>query len=266
MTRRSRSEPVSGANVNPDLRTSDTASARPTENASARSDGQRDRHAAVRELRGQALHERLDLRVVRRRERQEPDLAPSRLRDELLRHLRDVARIELADRPVPVARLAEAAALRAAAHDLEAEAVLHDLDGRDHRLLGVVLGLQHRDPGALRLLGRARVVARDRRDASVLVVGDVVERGDVDALDLREAREEVAPGKTRVRAPRGTRRGTRDDASSASPIRNASKKSAIGSGLACTAAAENDRIRLAPVALPDRDARRDRACSGCSSS
>ena len=39
MTRRRRSEPVSGANVNPDLRTSETASARPTENASARNDG-----------------------------------------------------------------------------------------------------------------------------------------------------------------------------------------------------------------------------------
>ena len=39
MTRRRRSEPVSGANVKPDLLTSETASARPTENASARSDG-----------------------------------------------------------------------------------------------------------------------------------------------------------------------------------------------------------------------------------
>ncbi len=39
MTRRSRSEPVSGAKVKPDLRTSETASANPTENASARSDG-----------------------------------------------------------------------------------------------------------------------------------------------------------------------------------------------------------------------------------
>src|SRR5438046_9233298 len=39
MTRRSRSEPVSGANVKPDFLTSETASARPTENASARSDG-----------------------------------------------------------------------------------------------------------------------------------------------------------------------------------------------------------------------------------
>ena len=39
MTRRSRSEPVSGANVNPDLRTLLTASASATENDSARSDG-----------------------------------------------------------------------------------------------------------------------------------------------------------------------------------------------------------------------------------
>ena len=38
-TRRSRSEPVSGANVNPDLRTSETASASATEKASARSEG-----------------------------------------------------------------------------------------------------------------------------------------------------------------------------------------------------------------------------------
>ncbi len=39
ITRRRRSEPVSGAKVKPDLRTSDTASARPTEKASARSEG-----------------------------------------------------------------------------------------------------------------------------------------------------------------------------------------------------------------------------------
>jgi len=39
MTRRRRSEPVSGAKVKPDLRTSETASASPTEKASARNDG-----------------------------------------------------------------------------------------------------------------------------------------------------------------------------------------------------------------------------------
>src|ERR1035441_3564443 len=39
MTRRKRSEPVSGANVKPDFRTSETASARATEKASARSEG-----------------------------------------------------------------------------------------------------------------------------------------------------------------------------------------------------------------------------------
>ena len=116
---------------------------------------QRDRDAPVGELRRQALHERLDLRVVGRREREQADLAPARLRDELLRHVRDVARVELPHRPVPVARLAEPAALRAAAHDLEAQAVLHDLDGGHHGLLGVVVGLQDRDPGALRAL-RAR--------------------------------------------------------------------------------------------------------------
>ena len=39
ITRRSRSEPVSGANVNPDLRTRLTESATATENDSARSEG-----------------------------------------------------------------------------------------------------------------------------------------------------------------------------------------------------------------------------------
>ena len=49
---------------------------------------QGDRHAPVGELRREALHERLDLRIVGRREGEEPDLAPARLGDELLRHRR----------------------------------------------------------------------------------------------------------------------------------------------------------------------------------
>ena len=72
MTRRRRSEPVSGANVKPDFLTSETASASATENASARSDGS-EIETAVRELRREAGDERLDLRVVGGGEREEAD-------------------------------------------------------------------------------------------------------------------------------------------------------------------------------------------------
>ncbi len=151
-----------------------------------------DRDTAVRELRGEAFHQRLDLRVVGGREGEEPDLAPPRLRDELRRHLGDVAGIELAHRAIPVAGLAEAASLRAAAHDLQAEAVLDDLDGRHHGLLGVVLGLQDGHPGPLCPLGRPRVVSRNGGDPAVRVVRDVVEGGDIDPVDRRELGQEVA--------------------------------------------------------------------------
>ena len=227
---------------------------------------QRDRHAAVGELRREALHERLDLRVVGRRERQQPHLAPARLRDELLRHVGDVAGIELAHRPVPVAGLAEAASLRAAAHDLEAEPVLHDLDGGHHRLLGVVLGLQDRHPGALRLLGRARVVARDRRDAAVLGVRDVVEGRDVDALDLREAARADPAAEGLHRAPRGTHPGTAGALPRRRRSRTRRRNRRSAPGWRCTARrrGRSGPRRAGRAATPG--SRRGRACSGCSSS
>ncbi len=228
--------------------------------------GQRDRHPAVGELRRQALHERLDLRVVGGREREQADLAPARLGDELLRHVRHVARIELAHRPVPVAGLAEAAALRAAAHDLEAEAVLHDLDRRDHRLVGVVLGLERRHPGALGLLRRARVVRRDRRDAAVRVVRHVVERRHVDALDLREVHEQLAPREparaavaVRVEEDRERVLGVADE----ERVEEVRDRLAVGRARA-RRRARSGPTRAARAATPA--APRGRACSGCSSS
>ncbi len=86
--------------------------------------------------------ERLDLRVVGGGQRQQAHLlVPSRVHVRLHRgeHRRGVV---LAHRPVPVPRLAEAAPLRAPAHDLHPEAVLHDLDGGHDRLRGNVRGVE----------------------------------------------------------------------------------------------------------------------------
>ncbi len=201
MTRRRRSEPVSGANVKPDLRTSETASASATENASARSDGQRDGDLRLRELGREARDERLDLRVVRRGERQEADLAPARLVDERLRRPRDVGGVQLAHGPVPVAGLAEAAALRAAAHDLEAEAVLDDVDGRDHRFIGIDVGRELLDPDALHFRGNTRRVRRRTRAIAVVaVVRHVVQRRDVDPGAGAKAARRSRRGRPRVAA------------------------------------------------------------------
>src|SRR5207244_7670723 len=89
----------------------------------------------------------------------------------------------------------EAASLGAAAHDLEPETVLHDLDRRDHRLLGIEIGRELLDPDALGFLRRLGGVARVRDDP-VAVVADVVERGDVDAGARGEGEEPLATGKS----------------------------------------------------------------------
>ena len=139
------------------------------------------------------------------------------------------AGIQLAHGAVPVARLAEAAALRAAAHDLEAEAVLDDVDGRDHRLCRVDVGRELLDPDALDLRGNARRV-RGVRDDAVAVV-----------TSRRRATARRSRGRPRTRGgargaggPSSAATASRKtgSASSASPIRKTSKKSARGSGFA----------------------------------
>ncbi len=252
MTRRRRSEPVSGANVKPDFRTSETASASATENASARSDGQRDRDLRLRELGREARDERLDLRVVRRGERQEADLAPARLVDERLRRLRDVGGVQLAHGAVPVAGLAEAAALRAAAHDLEAEAVLDDVDGRDHRLLGIDVGRELLDPDALHVRGNARRVWRVPGDP-LTVVRHVVERRDVDPGAEREGGEALLSRE----APR---RGDlfEEDSERLLGVADQEGVEEVRERLGirdARAAADDDRVRLAALRCEDGDPR-----------
>ena len=216
---------------------------------------QRDGHAPVGKLRRQAFHERLDLRVIGRREGEQPHFAPAGLRDELLRHVGDVPGVELPHGPVPVARLAEAATLRAAAHDLEAQPVLHDLDRGDHRLFGVVVGLQDRHPGPPGPLGRAQIVARDRLDPALRVVRHVVEGRDVDPVDRREMGEQVAPRKAlsaRVAV------GVEKERQRLLGVADQERVEEVGDRLrvgGAGAASQDDRIGLAAFALPHGQAR-----------
>src|SRR4029077_20471719 len=67
--------------------------------------------------------------------REQRELLVARAAHELRRLLDDALGVPLAQRPVDVARLAEAAALDAAAHDLDARPVVDDAQVRDDRLL-----------------------------------------------------------------------------------------------------------------------------------
>src|SRR5207237_10800477 len=98
----------------------------------------------------------------------------------------------LPERPVHVARQAEAASARAAAHDLDAQTVVHDLGRRDERLLRVVLRIERRDVPVARTrrwgggLGDAR--DEPERSRPFVEMG-----GHVDALERAQAAEHLGP-------------------------------------------------------------------------
>ena len=108
-----------------------------------------------------------------------------------LHTVEDNLRIVLAHRSVPVARLAEAASLGAATHDLHSQAVLDDIGiGHDHRLR-LVLAVELVDPNALY---RERGAVVNRLPAGRLVSGRVVpsiKGGDVDTGDCGQSAQDL---------------------------------------------------------------------------
>src|SRR5262249_60318211 len=109
------------------------------------------------------------------REGEQRALLVARAAPELGRLLDDALGVPLAQRPVDVARLAEAAALHAAAHHLDARAVVNDTQVRDDRLLRWREAIEvDEDPLAhRRLRGLDRL---DRRERPVRV-GPGLEKG-----------------------------------------------------------------------------------------
>ena len=96
--------------------------------------------------------------------------------------------------------LAEAAAAGAAAEDLDREALVHGLGQRHDLLLGVLELLEVLD-GALGHAGRhARLDGDGLLQAAVVVVAGLVERRDVDALDVGQGAQQGAA--VRVAPPR----------------------------------------------------------------
>jgi hypothetical protein len=135
MTSRMRWVPASGANVRPvDAHALDLVEQRLVEPVRAQArDPELDLASA--QLRHQLLDQRVDARHVGGAERRQAGLAEAGLVDALEHRPHDRLRVALADRAVDDAGLAEAAALGAAAGDLDGRAV-EDRLGVGHRELG----------------------------------------------------------------------------------------------------------------------------------
>src|SRR3989441_12500556 len=99
--------------------------------------------------------------------------------------------VALAQRTVDVARLAEAAALDAAAHHLDARAVVYHADVRHDRVRGRREAVEV-DEHALRDAGARRLERHDLGDRPVRVVAGREEGGHVEARDVGERAEERA--------------------------------------------------------------------------
>ena len=143
---------------------------------------------------GEPLGEVGDLGVVGRAQREQPDLLEAGRRQAPLDHLADAGDRPLAHGTGDHAGLAEAAAARAAAEDLDRHPLVHRLGERHEGLLGVGPRVEVHD----RVLGDAPRHTRgvggrgDPLDPAVGQVGDVVERGHVDAAGAREPQQHLA--------------------------------------------------------------------------
>ena len=133
-------------------------------------------------------HDALDAREVGRRQRCEADLVVPRAAETVADHGAYLLLGPLAHRTGDHPGLTEAAAPRAAAEDLDVEAVVHDLGQRDELVLGVGPVGQVGDRALGHLGGHIRVARRDGHEGGA-VVGGLVHRGDVDTRDRGQGPE-----------------------------------------------------------------------------
>ena len=164
ITCRSRHEPASGANVRPVRRTFWISLAIPTLNASTRRLGSETLTPPVPAWSDDEIgDDAVDAREVGARQRRERDLVVAGAAQAFVHHRADLLLRPLAHRTGDHARLAEAAAARAAAEDLDVQPVVHDLDERHELLLRVRPLGEIRDRALVDLRGNvveARVAPR----------------------------------------------------------------------------------------------------------
>ena len=91
------------------------------------------------------------------------------------------------------ARLTEAAAADTAAEDFFHRAVVDDLDIRQNKALRIIAGVHIHDRALFDCRWRA-FERRDRRDGTVVMVTDVIQRGDIDAGNIRRHTQELGAG------------------------------------------------------------------------
>ena len=154
--------PPSGANVSPVRRTFWISLAMPTVNASTRNDGN-DTLTLPQPAWSLTMlgDEAVDAREVGRAQRRERDFVVAGAAEAAFDHRAHLLLGALAHRPRDHARLAEAAAARAAAEHFDVEAVVHHLDERHELVLGVRPLAEIGDRALVDPLGNV-VVARRR--------------------------------------------------------------------------------------------------------
>ena len=152
---------------------------------------------------GELLGQLADLGVVGAGQAEEADLLVAGRLEPLVDH-----RADAGDRPLPHragdhAGLAEAAAAGAAAEDLDAHPLVDALGQRHQRRLRVGPLVEVHDGALADLRGHVVAGAADRRDRAVRTVGDGVEARHVDAVDPRQAGQQlVATAGTALGLPR----------------------------------------------------------------
>ena len=129
--------------------------------------------------------------VVAAREAQQRRLLAAGVFEALLAYLDDPLGAPGADGPVDIARLAEAAAAHAAAEELHVHAVVDYLRARHDGRRGIIGLVQVGDYALCHDLRRA-LEGPQLTERAVVVPARLVERGDVDALNLGGLDEEAA--------------------------------------------------------------------------
>ena len=151
---------------------------------------QRNRHMLLVQTANQLANQLRQTGIVAGGQARQADfLIPGRV-FELLRHFHQMFEAPLAHRAVQDARLTEAAAARAAAHDFQHDAVVDNLHVRHGDFRGIERLVQVRDNRFEHLFGRFGAVRLHGRNRAVRVILHVIECRDVHAADGAQALED----------------------------------------------------------------------------
>ena len=148
----------------------------------------------------QALAQRLQVGIVAGAETGQGHLVPAGGGNEGLGLLFQRLRLFGADGPVGIARLAKPASPAAAAEQLDHGPVKDDVRRGHHEFVGII-GLVQILYHALTHYGRRAVFWRDGGDGPVFMIGDIIQRGHINAADLRGLAQEFFLALAVVTAP-----------------------------------------------------------------